>query len=144
MRVESLRLTQGESAQQRPLSVEWLGGCRSFLRERVGPLLRPIQVKFRGAESGGTLGVVTSAVATPKADPIFDALAQAALDRGFGPEEFVVGTYSPEGYVIRLERFGLYAEGMINPQLVEDGAGDPALYFIDKLWAKMHDFGTAA
>lgn len=78
---------------------------------------------------------------TEVADPIFEALAEAALARGFTPDEVMIGTYSPEGYVIRLECLNLYAEGMINPQLVEDGMGEPAQHFIDKLRAKMFDFG---
>jgi hypothetical protein len=77
------------------------------------------------------------------ADPIFEALAEAALERGFGPDEIMIGTHSPEGYVIRVERLSLYAEGMISPQVLEDGAGDPVGYFVDKLQAKMMDFSPA-
>lgn len=77
------------------------------------------------------------------ADPIFEVLAEAALARGFRPDEIMIGTHSPEGYVIRLENLSLYAEGMISPQLIEDGAGDPAGYFVDKLQVKMMDFSHA-
>jgi hypothetical protein len=78
---------------------------------------------------------VTSAVATPEADPIFDALAQAALDRGFGEDQIAVGSSDelPGGYVLNLQRRGRFVEMAVSPQTIEDAMSDVAAYMVGKL-----------
>ena len=78
---------------------------------------------------------MTSGVATSEADPIFDALAQAALDQGFDEDEIAVGSSDelPGGYVINIQRQGRYVETAVNPQVIEDAMFDVAAYMVTKL-----------
>jgi hypothetical protein len=85
--------------------------------------------------AGGTFGVVTSVVATPEADPIFDVLAQAALDRGFREDQIAVGSSDelPGAYILNLQSLGQFAEMAIHPQVLEDAMFDAAGATVDRL-----------
>lgn len=71
------------------------------------------------------------------ADSVFDELAQAALEYGFYEEGIFGGATSPGWYVLRLEHYGSYVEGGVNPQVLERAPFDAAAAFIEKLKTKL-------
>jgi hypothetical protein len=73
------------------------------------------------------------------ADPIFDLLATAALEQGFGEEEITVGVMPgrAEDYVLRLDREGAYVQQMVSAQVVEDAAFDLPSHIVRDLEGRL-------